>query len=84
MTCFKLNLLGGECRSGSTRRELRHERINKWMEGEGYDNKELASKLLVSVRAVSSLRNNGQYHGGETVTKLANLMQVEVEDLYVP
>ena len=57
--------------------------IAKWMEDEGYDNKELAIALKISVRTVSSLRNDGDYHGDGAVTKLANLMKREVEDLYL-
>jgi hypothetical protein len=58
--------------------------ISKWMEDEGYDNKELAAALKISVRAVSSLRNDGDYHGDEAVTRLANLMKRDKEDLYLP
>lgn len=63
--------------------KLNVELITKWMEDEGYDNKELASALKITERAVSSMRNNGNYHGGDAVTKLANLMKREVEDLYL-
>jgi hypothetical protein len=58
--------------------------INQFMKDEGYDNKELAAALEISVRAVSSLRNGGDYHGGAALTRLANLMNREVEDLYLP
>jgi len=65
-------------------RRLDLELIGKWMRDEGYHNKDLASALQISVRTVSSLRNNGMYHGDAAVTKLANLMNREVEDLYQP
>jgi hypothetical protein len=58
--------------------------ISKWMGDEGYDNKELAAALKISVRAVSSLRNDGDYHGDDAVTRLANLMKRDKEDLYLP
>ena len=58
--------------------------IDKWMEDEGYDNKGLAAELKISVRTVSSLRNNGGYHGADAVTRLANLMNRDVEELYLP
>lgn len=58
--------------------------IRKWMKDEGYNNKDLAASLDKSARAVSSLRNNGDYHGDDAVTRLANLMKLDVEDLYLP
>ncbi len=58
-------------------------RINKWINDGGYTNEELAGILKVSVRTVSSLRNDGDYHGDEAVTKLANLMKLDPEDLYL-
>jgi hypothetical protein len=63
---------------------LNVELISKWMEEECYDNKELATALKISVRAVSSLRNDGDYHGDEAITRLANLMKRDKEDLYLP
>jgi hypothetical protein len=54
------------------------------MKDEGYNNKDLAASLDKSARAVSSLRNNGDYHGDDAVTRLANLMKLDVEDLYLP
>jgi hypothetical protein len=42
---------------------------------------DLAGLLKVSIRA--SLRNNGPYHGADAVTKLANFMGVDVEQLYL-
>jgi len=58
-------------------------RINHWMKEEGYDAPELASKLRASTRSISSLRNNGRYHGSGLIAKLANLMGVEPLDLYL-
>jgi DNA-binding Xre family transcriptional regulator len=59
-------------------------RIGKFIEDEGYKNDDLAGQLGISLRAVSSLRNDGEYHGADALTKLANLMKCEVEDLFVP
>jgi len=42
------------------------------------------SILNLSVRAVSSMRNNGQYHGINAVIKLANQMKCDPDDLYLP
>jgi DNA-binding Xre family transcriptional regulator len=58
--------------------------IGKFIEDEGYKNDDLAARLGMSLRAVSSLRNDGEYHGAEALTKLANLMKCEVEDLFLP
>jgi len=60
--------------SVSTSLKLDIERINHWIENEGYRNSELAESLKISERAVSSIRNNGEYHGRDAVIKLANLM----------
>jgi hypothetical protein len=57
--------------------------INSWIEDEGYDNKELSEKLGISIRAVSSMRNNGTYHGKNAVAKLANLMGRDVAVLFL-
>jgi transcriptional regulator with XRE-family HTH domain len=54
------------------------------MEEEGFTNETLAQKLKISERAVSSIRNNGDYHGFEAITKLANQMGRDPEDLYLP
>ena len=59
-------------------------RIGKFIEDEGYKNDDLAGQLGISLRAVSSLRNDGEYHGADALTKLANLMKCEVEDFFVP
>jgi hypothetical protein len=58
--------------------------IVDWMEEEGFTNETLAQKLKISERAVSSIRNNGDYHGFEAITKLANQMGRDPEDLYLP
>jgi hypothetical protein len=65
-------------------RKLNQDLIRKWMKDEGYNNKELANALNISARAVSSLRNNGDYHGDDAITRLANRMKRDVEDLYLP
>jgi hypothetical protein len=58
--------------------------IRNWMNDEGFTNETLAKKLKVSPRAISSIRNNRNYHGTDAVTKLANLMGRDPEDLYLP
>ncbi len=58
--------------------------ISGWMGEEGWINKTLAEKLHMSERAISSLRNNGCYHGVDAITKLANLMGRDPEELYLP
>jgi plasmid maintenance system antidote protein VapI len=57
--------------------------ISAWMDKEGWINKTLAQKLHLSERAISSLRNNGSYHGLDAITRLANLMGRNPEDLYL-
>ncbi len=59
-------------------------RISKFIEEEGYKNDDLAAVLGISSRAVSSLRNDGVYHGAGALTKLANLMKCDLEDLFYP
>jgi DNA-binding Xre family transcriptional regulator len=59
------------------------QRIGKFIRDEGYDNKDLATALKISPRAVSSLRNGGKNHGVKALKKLANLMNCDVEDLYL-
>jgi len=66
------------------KRELNADLINKWIRNEGYENKDLAEVLGISARAVSSIRNNGNSHGWRAVAKLANEMNRDVEDLYLP
>jgi hypothetical protein len=63
--------------------KLNVELIGKWMDEEGYVNDTLATSLQVSARTVSSIRNNGKYHGRDAVTKLANVMERDVEELYL-
>lgn len=71
---------GGERKA----QELNVALIKTWMDDEGYTNETLAQKLTISERAVSSMRNNGGYHGSEAVTKLANLMGRDFADMYLP
>ncbi len=63
---------------------LRKDLIIDWMEDEGWTNKTLAQRLDLSERVISSMRNNGKYHGKDAVTKLANLMERDPIDLYLP
>ena len=46
--------------------------IEAWMEHEAWINKTLAQKLHISERAVSSIRNNGNYHGAESSSGLVS------------
>ena len=64
------------------RPRLDTDRIEKWMQEEGYDNRELAEKLHISRRVVSSMVNNGEYHGRRAIEKLAKLMGLDAFDLY--
>jgi hypothetical protein len=57
--------------------------ICDWLDKEGWENETLAEKLDLSARTVSSLRNNGNYHGRKAVAKLANLMGCDPVDLYL-
>jgi hypothetical protein len=59
------------------------ELINQWIEAEGYSNDELKLALKTSARTISSMRHNGRLHGRHAVTKLANLMKCDPEDLYL-
>jgi hypothetical protein len=63
---------------------LNVELIKAWINEESWTNATLAEELNISERVVSSLRNNGAYHGVEAVTKLANLMKREPDELYLP
>lgn len=58
--------------------------IKAWMDDDGWTNETLAQRLKISDRAISSMRNNGEYHGSEAVAKLANLMDRDAADLYLP
>jgi DNA-binding Xre family transcriptional regulator len=70
--------------SAPSKPKLNLELISKFIDEEGYKNDDLATQLNISPRAVSSLRNDGEYHGAEALTKLANLMKCEVDDLLLP
>lgn len=58
--------------------------IDRWVKDNGYSNTDLMVELKLSDRAISSLRNNGNLHGRHAITKLANLMKCDPEDLYLP
>jgi len=70
----------GDRVEGTARLNL--ELIEKWIADEGYSNQELAGRLKASIRAVSSIRNDGNYHGVDVLTKLANLMNRNIDELY--
>ncbi len=57
--------------------------IRGWMDTEGWTNQTLAPRLQTSERTISSLRNNGSYHGMDAITKLANLMGRDPDELYL-
>jgi plasmid maintenance system antidote protein VapI len=57
--------------------------INQWMIKEAYNGAELAEKLEVHLRTITSLRRNQKNHGRKVVQKLANLMGLDVMDLYL-
>jgi hypothetical protein len=57
--------------------------ISEWMDAEGWTNTTLADKLSLSPRVISSIRNNGSLHGLPAITKLANLMQRDPDELYL-
>jgi hypothetical protein len=57
--------------------------INQWMLKEAYSGEELAKKLDVDLRTITSLRRNQKNHGRKVVQKLANLMGLDVMDLYL-
>lgn len=63
---------------------LRTDLILTWINEEGWTNKTLAARLGVSERVISSMRNDGNYHGKDAVTRLANLMARDPSDLYLP
>jgi hypothetical protein len=56
--------------------------IKDWMTEEGYTVPELALRLRVSKRAITSILNQDRYHGNPAVTKLAREMNREIADLY--
>jgi hypothetical protein len=57
----------GASREDSDASRLNGELIRIWMQEEGWTNPTLAAKLRVSERALSSIRNNGDYHGSDAV-----------------
>jgi predicted XRE-type DNA-binding protein len=57
-------------------------KISQWIEDEGYTNPTLATALHTTQRTVTSMRNNGRFHGADAVKKLANLMGCDTIDLY--
>lgn len=79
----KLAALAQSPSAATTKPTLKVAFIREWMHEEGWDNKTLADELKVSERVVSSILNNGAYHGSTAVTKLANLMGRDVIDLYL-
>jgi len=65
-------------------RPLDTKRINLWIGENGYTNATLAIALKTTAKTVSSLRNNGRFHGSKATNKLANLMGCEyVSELYL-
>ena len=60
------------------------DRIERWMQEEGYDNRELAEKLHISRRVVSSMRNNRKHHGRHAIEKLAKLMGLDEQVRSLP
>ncbi len=70
-------------RNSAARPALDVHAIETWMDDQGWTNETLARKLKVSKRTISSIRNNGKYHGDSAITKLANLMGRNPEDLYM-
>jgi hypothetical protein len=66
-------------------RNLDTKRINDWMDEKGYTNESLAKEMNVRPRVVSSIRNNGRFHGWQAVEKLAVLMGLQgASDLLMP
>ena len=64
-------------------RRLDVNRIKTWMEDEGHTRQTLAAKFHKSPRTISSLLNNGCYHGKALVERLASLMGLgEPTELY--
>jgi hypothetical protein len=70
--------------SEAVRPLLNVELINQLIGEEGYTNIELAEKLHLSPRALTSMRKNQSYHGRSAVQKLANLMGRDATELYLP
>lgn len=57
-------------------------RIGEWIEERGLKNKFVAKKLEVSQEQVSKWRNNKAYPRADRLFKLAELLDVKVDDLY--
>jgi hypothetical protein len=57
--------------------------INQWMLKEAYSGEDLAEKLHVDLRTITSLRRNQKNHGRKVVQRLANLMGLDMMDLYL-
>lgn len=78
-----LNADGSAAREKPTVAKLDVLRINEWIEDQCYMNETLAKQLKVSVRTISSIRNNRKSHGRPVLTKLANLMSCDLVDLWL-
>jgi DNA-binding CsgD family transcriptional regulator len=70
--------------AASRQSKLNVARITEWMRSEGHTNQDLADILKMTVRTVSSLRNNAELHGSDAVARLANEVKCDPEDLYLP
>jgi DNA-binding XRE family transcriptional regulator len=73
----------GESAETNKKPQLNLALIRDWYADEGWTIEMLATKLGVSKRTVSSILNNGDYHGSKAVNKLAELMNLDVVDLYL-
>jgi hypothetical protein len=76
----------GQRKSGripKSRSALDTDRIRKWKEDAVHTNKTLAHELFCSPEVVSSILNNGKRHGDEVLRRLAALMKVDFEDLFI-
>jgi hypothetical protein len=61
---------------------IKCEMVRDWMTEEGYTVPELAQRLGVSERVITSILNQDRYHGNPAVTKLAKEMNRDIADLY--
>jgi hypothetical protein len=68
----------------AARERLNVKMIRDWIFEEGWTNQTLAKELNTSERTISSIRNDGSYHGLDILTKLANRMNKDVSDLFLP
>lgn len=57
-------------------------RIGEWIDKRGLKNKFVASQLEVTQEMVSKWRNNKSYPRVDKLFKLADLLNVKVDDLY--